>query len=185
MPRLFTAFPMLPEVRAELTELQADAPGVQWQKAENFHLTLNFIGQVNEKLVPALKDVLYTVRTTAPFQLCCSGVGYFGRPESPSVLWAGVEPASNLEALQRSLAEPMISHGFRPDARRYHPHITLGRHAPEEAAAHQWLERHKHFHSESFIVSKVVLYESRFDDGELCYKPIASVTLGGPEVNAG
>ncbi len=179
MPRLFTAIAMPPDVQAQLGELQGGAPGVQWQKKENFHLTLNFIGEVNEKLLRALEDVLGTVRATEPFQLACSGVGCFGRREAPTVLWAGVEPVGELEALQQKLAEALISHGFRPDARHYHPHITLGRHAPEAADAEQWLTRHSDFRSQPLTVDRIVLFESRSENGGLRYLPLTSVALGG------
>lgn len=178
MPRLFTAVAMPPDVQAQLGDLQRGAPGVQWQKKENFHLTLNFIGEVNEKLVRALEDVLATVRATEPFQLTCQGVGYFGRPEAPTVLWAGVEPIDPLEALQQRLAEALISHGFRPDARQFHPHITLGRHAPEAADAEQWLTRHSDFQSQPLTVDRIVLFESRSENGALRYLPLTSVRLG-------
>src|SRR3546814_8570820 len=98
MIRLFTALSLPDAVRSRLAMLQSGVPGARWIRPENLHVTLRFIGEVDQHVAADLDAEL--ARTVAPgFDLSLDGVGHFGPARKPTSLWAGI---GRSEALQRS-----------------------------------------------------------------------------------
>lgn len=116
-------------VSAALPRLQALAPRARWVPTANLHLTLSFLGEVEEERLPAVKDVLARVGPAhAPLVLRIEGGGGFGPPSHPRVLWAGVGGDTKaLGALQADVAEGLKPLGFEPEHREYAAHLTLAR----------------------------------------------------------
>ena len=111
-------------------ELAKTGAEVKWVTPESMHVTLLFLGEVDDReLHPVCKAVKASAATESPFTLRVSGVGAFPTARRPKVLWAGV--ADGAEALQRlygSLEEKMLDLGcYRKEERGYTPHLTLGR----------------------------------------------------------
>lgn len=132
MPRLFIAVPVDESVRRNLARVgtAADARGVRWVEQENLHLTLAFVGDVEERRVAELEDVVYeaTEDEGSPLRLKAQGLGAFPNEEAAKVLWAGVDgEVPRLIALQRRLVAKLRRAGFEVDSKRFHPHITLAR----------------------------------------------------------
>jgi 2'-5' RNA ligase len=127
--RLFLGLPIPPELAQALTRLtQAiELPKGRRTAPENLHLTLVFLGEVAEPKLPAIEQELSELRF-APFSLKLTSLNTFPRA---GVLFAEIEPTGPLLHLQAKLAASMARCGFAPDARPYHPHITLARlHGP-------------------------------------------------------
>lgn len=116
----------LAEIQARLKQTGAD---IGWVEPAKIHLTILFLGHVFESQVTALAAA--TDGITALYQPCTlevKGLGYFGRPQSPRVIWAGL--TGNLQpllALQGEIAETAKQTGIFPDAKPFHPHLTIGR----------------------------------------------------------
>lgn len=107
----------------------AEALKVAWVPAANLHLTLQFLGMIEEELVEGIAGRLKKI-SQAPFEARAKGFGAF--PSSaggvkPSVLWVGVDGGPALVTLQREVEAAMTSLGFPKEARPYHPHVTVGR----------------------------------------------------------
>jgi RNA 2',3'-cyclic 3'-phosphodiesterase len=133
--RLFVAIVPPPQALAELTDavaqVRAARPELRWSSAEAWHLTLAFLGEVDEALVTGLATRMERAAGRHPPQrLAVRGAGAFPRPSRATVLWAGIEadrPA--LEALAGSVAAGARRAGAPPasENRRYRPHLTLAR----------------------------------------------------------
>lgn len=131
--RLFVALELPAEMRAELAAVQARLrPQMitqpKWVSPESMHLTLKFLGSVDESLVEQLTAAMQrAVRGVEPFELRLGQAGTFGG-RKPSVAWVGLTGGVDpLLALQRSVQEEVTPLGFSADARAYRPHLTLAR----------------------------------------------------------
>lgn len=97
--RLFAALPLPRELRDALAgwsrdKLRKTFPMEKWVHPEDYHLTLKFLGGTPADRMPAVREALALVAAgTAPFGLALDGLGTFGRPGLPAVLWAGVRAA--------------------------------------------------------------------------------------------
>jgi 2'-5' RNA ligase len=102
---------------------------VKWVERENLHATLLFLGEVDDRGLPQVCEVVTEgARQHAGFVLSVETVGCFPSPRRPRVLWVGVgQGAEALCAIHETLENPLAEMGFRREERRYTPHITLGR----------------------------------------------------------
>ena len=108
---------------------------VKWVPPEGLHLTLKFLGEVDEVSEPGLRAALGQVAGDAgPVSLHIEGFGVFPDFRRPRIVWAGVEPEPALELLQHRVEQVFAALGFPTEARLFRPHITLGR-AGREARA--------------------------------------------------
>lgn len=139
--RLFVALEIPPDVREKLAtliqELRAVAAGSarskmrpRWVPAENLHLTLKFIGHVQEESVAGIRSELTQVRSAAAVDLRFRGLGFFPNEKRPRVLWAGVEASSNLAALAGEIDARIEKFGVARETREFSPHLTLARFDP-------------------------------------------------------
>jgi 2'-5' RNA ligase len=104
--------------------------GVKWVEAENLHVTLLFLGEVEDRTVPTLcRAVAEVCAGQDRFRLCVEGVGCFPNPRPPRVVWVGVGAGgAELITLHEALEPPLLALGcYRREERQYTPHITLGR----------------------------------------------------------
>lgn len=93
------------------------------------HLTLKFLGEIDEEKIPQIESILKRISETfKPFPLRLKGTGYFPpKSKTPRVLWAAIEEVEDLKRLQSDIEEEMESIGFPKERRTFHPHLTLGR----------------------------------------------------------
>jgi RNA 2',3'-cyclic 3'-phosphodiesterase len=107
---------------------------VKWVRPENIHLSLKFLGDVEEarepELLAALKQAAgrhHEPPTPRPLTLQITGFGVFPDYHRPRVLWVGVTPEPGLELLQHEVEHAFAPLGFPTEARAFRPHLTLGR----------------------------------------------------------
>lgn len=159
--RLFIAIPLAEQVRNQLAQLQQPINGVRWQKEEQIHLTLKFLGDTSGEQFQALLPQLEGVEATA-FTIHLQGFGYFPKGKHPRVLWAGVEPSEPLLELQKEIEEACSKVGFEPEQRPFKPHITLGRvKGGSKSDVMSFINQHKQFKNSDVPVDNFVLYESK------------------------
>ena len=103
---------------------------VKWVEPNNLHLTLLFLGEVDEREIPPVCQAVADVaaKQTA-FAMTVESAGSFPNPRRPRVLWVGVSTgAQEVCALHDALEPPLLDLGcYRREDRKYTPHITLGR----------------------------------------------------------
>jgi 2'-5' RNA ligase len=109
-------------------KLGADSRGIRWVHAENIHLTLKFLGDVRDDVVPALKERIMLIgKHHLPFTVDIRGTGAFPNFRSPNVLWVGIVTSEKLEALFREIDISLSEIGFKKEDRGFSPHLTIGR----------------------------------------------------------
>jgi len=161
MPRLFVALPMPEDVAAELGRLAIGLPGIHWSLPDQLHLTLRFIGEVDNPTFYEIGAALAGV-SQPPFELSLKGLGTFPPRGEPHTLWVGVARTEPLMALRRRIDRALRDVGLENDRRSFHPHITLGRikEPLPEARFGSWLARRALFGTAPFPVSSFELRSS-------------------------
>jgi len=137
--RLFVALTPPDEVRDRIREavepLRKGGYPIRWIEPEGYHLTLKFLGDVREVVIPVIEKALGEVgRKTPTFPVALRGFGAFPTIRKPRVLWMGAGPSPVLRCLKQDLEWTLAERGFEREARSFHPHITLGRAAEAEGA---------------------------------------------------
>jgi len=126
MIRLFTAIDLPGEHKAELLARMGGLPYVRWQTEDQLHLTLRFIGEVEENVAEEIRLMLAGIQFQ-PFPMRLAGVGTFGSRRKKRMVWAGVEGANYLRPLHEKITNVLRRAGVPPEERKYTPHVTLGR----------------------------------------------------------
>jgi len=133
--RTFIALPlsktMIDQLAAVQRTLRRTCPerAIRWVAPENIHLTLFFLGDILPERVPPVQQALSVVtRYVQPFTFTVQGAGAFPDLNRPRVVWLGLdEPTGRLVLLHQAINEAIEKVGFQPEARRFSPHLTLGR----------------------------------------------------------
>ncbi|MEX2461910.1 MAG: RNA 2',3'-cyclic phosphodiesterase [Paenibacillaceae bacterium] len=129
--RVFVALP-IPEHIAEELEIWTHTnkerlPFRKWTHRKDYHITLQFLGETSLVKLEALQAALRNVRAT-PFSLSLNGVGFFGSPKAPRVLWTAVSGnLKGLNFLHSAVIQATHTLGYVHEDRPYASHITLAR----------------------------------------------------------
>jgi 2'-5' RNA ligase len=160
MIRLFAAIELPENIRLQLSLLQGGMPGARWSPIENMHLTLRFIGEVDEAVARDIDDMLADIRAPS-FSLALKGVGEFGRKEGRT-LWAGVSNGDALQHLAAKIESALQRMGLPAETRKYSPHVTLARlrDVPVGEIQH-FLSTHAMFKTPTFDVQQFALFSSQ------------------------
>jgi len=174
MMRLFAGVTLPGSLRDHLSFMAAGLPDARWVARENLHLTLRFIGEVDEPVVDDI-DLSLSTLTFDPFSLTLAGMDCFHSRNKVRAVWAGVEPSEALSALQEKVEGLMIRAGLPPEGRKFTPHVTLARlkQVPLTAVL-PYLESHAGFRSPPFGVSQVTLFRSHLGHGGAVYEALAT-----------
>ncbi len=175
--RLFTAIEFDKEVKDHIsgtvTSLKEAGVRGRFLSPDNYHLTLNFIGETDR--LDDIKKIMDSLPAFRPFDLTLGGVGVFKR-RSGDILWLGIDNSPELYKIQRRLNRELILADFEVDTGRFKPHITLARKCriPLEIIKDASLEEASHI---SFNVKKISLVRSNLTKKGAVYKEIYSIPL--------
>lgn len=175
MPRLFTAIEIPREVGLGLSMLRGGLAGARWIDPENYHVTLRFIGDVDDAVGRDILHMLGEVRRPA-FDLALDGLDQFGG-RRPRAVFAAVRAVPALIELQADHERLMQRLGLGAE-RNFRPHVTLAR--LRDASARQvadFLATRGGYRSPSFHVPRFVLFSSRDSVGGGPYIEEASYPL--------
>ncbi len=102
---------------------------VKWVEYENLHITLKFLGEIDEKKMTQILPVLSSIsNSTKSFTMQLESFGCFPNIKNPRVLWTGVSQGTNeIISLAEQLENDLVKFGFKKEGKKYHPHLTIGR----------------------------------------------------------
>lgn len=171
MPRLFVGLELPERIKQQLLAIQRPISGARWQSAEQLHLTLRFLGNVEDPVAALIESTLATLKLH-PFALAVKGVDCFGDPQHPRNLWAGVQPESPVKMLHDELNRRFETIGFAPERRPFKPHVTLSRFGRQAGSAEALLAAERELVSPVFVVEQLSLFESHQDHQGARYQVI-------------
>ncbi len=183
--RTFIAIVLSDEIRDKLRQvtesLKKTDADVKYVKPENAHLTLKFLGYVNES---RLEDIKVALETTldgiTPFEVSFSEIGAFPNVNVPRVVWLGISRGGEeLHRVRDRLEESLSKIGIEKESREYHSHLTVGRvkSSRRRNKLVSWLKSNIELEIGSMKVSEIVLMESILKKEGPEYFPLKVVTL--------
>ncbi|MGI5920270.1 MAG: RNA 2',3'-cyclic phosphodiesterase [Syntrophomonadaceae bacterium] len=130
--RAFLAIPVSEEIKKYASEVRYDLavcnPDIKWVEENNYHLTVKFLGNIDNHIIPEIKKAMAIVgENCPPFELNIGGIGFFPNKFRPRVVWLGVDGEVNkAEFLASRVDDYLHPLGFELD-KTHRFHLTLGR----------------------------------------------------------
>jgi 2'-5' RNA ligase len=186
--RTFTAVEMTDEVLGRVLDLlnllRPVAADVKWVEPDNLHWTLNFLGDVDLREIPAVcKAVIEATADFEPFEIETFGLGAFPNLQRPRTIWVGVRQGrEQMIALQDAMAGRLAKLGYRPEHRRFEPHVTIGRVRSGRGVAElaRLIDEHAAYEIGAMYVPEVVVFSSTLESSGAIYQPLGRGKLGEP-----
>jgi len=158
--RLFAAIPIPEDIADRLIPLQRGVDGAKWRPPENFHITLQFFGDLEEPDAAELDANLGQIHDP-PFEVALKGAGYFGGAD-PHALWIGAAENERLARLARDCAKAARQSGLKPDKRPFKPHVTLAYlNGADLSRVISFVQRLAFFEAPPFPVDRFELWSAR------------------------
>ncbi|MDQ6885949.1 MAG: RNA 2',3'-cyclic phosphodiesterase [Gemmatimonadota bacterium] len=111
-----------------IAPLRAAAPAVAWTGEDRLHLTIKFLGDVEDARIPSLRAAAKEVASRQrPQSIQVGGLGAFPNLRSPKIIWLGIAGSAPLELLHHDLESSCAELGHEVEGRPFRPHLTLGR----------------------------------------------------------
>lgn len=176
MMRLFVGLALPQSLKDRLAPLMIGLPGARWVPPENLHLTLRFVGEVDERETALLDEALSTIER-APFELQVSGCGIFAQRRGPEAVWIGVASTPPLVDLQAAVERAAVRAGLAPEEKRFRPHITLARLKDAPQPRLQAFVAGHNLFKESVAIEGFSLFSSKLGSGDPIYIEEAAYPL--------
>ena len=185
--RSFLAFEIPSEIRHILSTASEDGQAalkdIRWVRVTNIHLTVVFMGNVEEAVVGKIKDAAKkTCAQYEPFSIRVKGAGLFGGRRNPRVLWMGLEgDLDRMSGFRQDLQTGLIPFGIQAEDRPFRPHLTLGRFrkgARMGPALDGFLSKYREVESPEGILRELVLFRSNLKPGGAVYAKLGAWPLG-------
>jgi len=130
--RTFIAIELPPEIKTALGNIQAELKlaraDAKWVKPENIHLTMKFLGEIDEALVEKIRSILEEIaRRNEPFELSLSELGAFPKLNYPRVIWVSITSGQQVAKIAEEIEKETVKIGLPSESRPFSSHITLGR----------------------------------------------------------
>lgn len=164
MPRLFTGLEIPSETGLMLSMLRGGLRGARWIDPENYHITLRFIGDIDDRTADEVANALDKIRRR-PIEIRLTGLGSFGNGK-PHAVWARVEPSAELSELQAEQERLFQRLSLPPERRKYIPHVTIARcRTSTNADVAKWLAERGNFQAMPFTAGRFVLFSAKSSVG--------------------
>lgn len=185
--RSFLAFELPPDIKKEVTRITGKVKrtglAASWAKPDNIHLTVVFMGDVDEKDIP---DIISSIDNVAvkynEFDISLGGMGLFPDIRRPRVLWLGLNgEIESLSSLRDNLQKPLEIYGVEQERRAFKPHLTLGRFrrpVKERSLLQKILDEYSGISGPDGKLDELILFKSELKPGGSVYTRIHSWPLG-------
>jgi 2'-5' RNA ligase len=152
---------------------------VGWERPEKLHLTLKFLGDVNEETLQNVqRAVREVVESNRRFQMALAGTGKFPPKGDPRILWLGGQDNGQFAAIALQIERELTPMGFEPERRGFSPHLTIARlREPRRSANLGDVHLNNDFGPVGFEVREIVIYESKLLPKGSVYGRVAGFPL--------
>ncbi|MBS1262062.1 MAG: RNA 2',3'-cyclic phosphodiesterase [Calditrichaeota bacterium] len=184
--RAFIALELPDLLKRRLAEvrrgLECTDAKVKWVRPEAMHLTVRFLGDIDERQAEALARAVRdeAAHWSGPIRLAVGGLGAFPNRRNPRVIWVGTGAHPGLHALAERMERAAVAAGLAPAKRRFSAHLTLGRVKYIERGD-PLLDRLRSVQVETFHyeVGALALIESELAPDGPRYTPVERVEFAG------
>jgi len=164
-------------------DLRACRADVRWVAVERIHLTLKFLGNIDEEHIEGISSAMADAAARREtFMLSVRGLGTFPSIRNPRIIWLGLDGwEENLLPLQNDLESRLEALGFQREEKPYRPHLTLGRVKSLKGREDlvDLMERDRDIDLGSFPVGRITLFRSDLRPSGPVYTPLAVRELAG------
>ncbi len=186
MIRLFIALPLSRQVQEQLGRLilplKEKGGQVKWVEPKNIHLTVRFLGDTEQELVPAIAEQIDAVTSRfQPVETMIDRLGGFPNLNRPRVIWVGIsEKTETLSEMAAQMEQGMRQLGFEPEKKRFRSHLTLGR-VRRPQGLDQLISFIKDYKFEPILVelNRLCLFKSTLTPAGPIYEELHEKRLGG------
>lgn len=164
------------KIYSDLQEPRAD---IRWVRLEGLHVTLKFLGNINRHQVePVLAVMREIAQGCRPFNVVAQGIGTFPNLRRPQTVWVGLQ-GQDLSTLKVALENALISLDFPSEARKFTPHLTLGRVRSRQGWEHlvPVIKAHEQTVFGESAIRHLTLYQSDLHPGGAVYTPLGSAAF--------
>lgn len=184
--RAFIAIPLNREVYAELALLQRrlgrSGAGLRWVKPSNIHLTLKFLGSIDDKqLLRIISSLTNALKPHKSFFISLSGIGLFPDRNRPRIIWVGIKKGKEeCVCLQKDIENSISNLGIEKENRAFSPHLTIGRviFKGNKPALVNLIEKERGFSLKAEVpVNMMVLFQSILTSKGPIYKRVGEFQL--------
>jgi RNA 2',3'-cyclic 3'-phosphodiesterase len=170
---------VLDAVAAAVAPARSVRLGLRWEQRERYHLTLQFLGPVR-RLAPVVDGLATAVEGRKGFSFQLGGAGAFPKPARARVVWIGPAVGGpDLAGLAAAVAGGLRPHGYEPDRKEFHPHLTLARLKVPDNVAEVLAAIGSEPVGEPFTVGEVELYQSQLSSKGPTYTILERFPLRG------
>ncbi len=181
--RVFLALDLSEEQRKGLGNLQKklkkDFNGVKWVEGANMHVTLKFLGEIEENEVDAICSILENnVKSYLPFLLSLKGMGFFPKISKPRIIWVGVEEGKNyVTNIWKDIEMSLHEKGYPLADKNFTPHVTLGRirRVEKKVPTTKWLNEYHDFSLPPTEINYLTVYNSTLQPQGAVYTPLNKI----------
>lgn len=186
--RSFLAFELPVDIKRIIMAVSEDVRqlplNVRWLNVKNIHLTIVFMGDVQEEQIKPIQDIVKDVcQGYGPFSIAIKGIGIFGSRRNPRVLWIGLDGAiDRMGYFRDDLQKGLRPFGIKEEKRRFKPHLTLGRFrkgARTGTHLDDLLSKYHDLTSPECIIEELVLFKSDLKPGGAVYSKLNGWPLNG------
>lgn len=178
--RLFVAFDVPEETRSKLRCLMQEfsnvCRGARWVRPEDTHVTLKFLGHVDDSMVADIQKALSSVHRDKPLDVAFRHFGFFPNEKRPRVFFVGIEAGKELAAVAAAIEERLELLGIAKETRAFQPHLTLARFNTTEGLP-ELPKRMASLPTQDFggaAVSEFHLYQSMLKSGGALYTKLST-----------
>jgi len=183
--RTFIAIEIPEPIKLSIAKIQEELirenAHITWVKPQNIHITLKFLGEIEESLVDNLSTVLTAVtHQTQPFAVEIQRIGAFPNLKRPKVIWIGAKSENNaMENLALTIEDKVSRLGFEIENRPFKAHLTLGRVKDMSGidGVMKKLDDNKNFHAGKYTPTEIIIMKSDLTPTGAIYTPLNRIKI--------
>mgnify|MGYP006279379007 FL=1 len=153
---------------------------IKWVNSEQFHITLFFLGDTDEEMIPRIRTQLGNMADQFnSFNINLSGLGVFKNINKPRVLWTGIYQYDTMKKIKERIEEEIVALGFPAEEREFRPHLTIARlkWINDKEKLKDLIETYKKEDFQQVKINEIIYYESILKPSGPVYKPIEKFVL--------